>query len=140
MSTLTVDENTFNHQMRSSMAPKKAHSLTKAVGKDQRTEQAQENALSAAAVSLLQSLDDTARPQQLPALYPRIVNQLATLWRRPTQLDDYFDELLLDQRGNRQGFPLKVVSELMDLKDYYLRVVYPKEELSVWEQAYHKAK
>ncbi len=49
-------------------------------------------------------------------------------------IDAYFDELLLDQRGNRQGFALKVVSELMDLKDYYQRVVYPKAEFSIWEQ------
>jgi len=63
--------------------------------------------LNAAALALLESVDESVRPKQLPVSFPRIVNRMAELWRKPMQMDRYFDELVTDARGNRQGFPLK---------------------------------
>src|SRR5574341_256460 len=65
----------------------------------------EEQHLSDQARALMSTLDESLRPMLLAARYPRILNNVAELWRRPTLMDRYFDELLLDNRGNRQGFP-----------------------------------
>jgi hypothetical protein len=44
---------------------------------------------------------------------------MAKLWKMPREMDRYFGELLADTRGNRQGFPLKILMELSTLNDYY---------------------
>lgn len=43
----------------------------------------------------------------------------------------YFTDLLIDHRGNRQGFPFAVASELASLKYYYDSVVFPVEQ-TLW--------
>jgi len=50
--------------------------------------------------------------------FPRIVNELAALWLEQGELTDYLDELLVDKRGRRQGFPARVLSELHALRAY----------------------
>jgi hypothetical protein len=91
--------------------------------------------LCAGATNLLKSLDAHIRPKELPTCFPRIMNEIARLWRRPAQLDRYFEDLLIDHRGGRGGFPMNVALELSTLKDYYQTEVYPKEEC-VWQQVY----
>jgi hypothetical protein len=91
--------------------------------------------LCAEAKSLLDSLTPELRPNHLPERFPRVMNEIARLWRRPDQLDRYFDDLLMDKRTGRQGFPLAVALELSTLKDYYQAEVYPKKEC-VWEKIY----
>lgn len=81
--------------------------------------------LSAAARSLLDSIEEPARPKALAASFPRIVNRMATLWKTPRLMDRYFEELLTDDRGNRKGFPLAILTELTTLKDYYQSKVFP---------------
>jgi hypothetical protein len=44
--------------------------------------------------------------------YPRIIQQLTLLWGHP-ELETFFEKLWIDDRGNRQGFPPEVMSELM---------------------------
>ena len=63
------------------------------------------------------------------------MNRIARLWHRPIQLDAYFDDLLIDQRGGRQGFPFAVASELAALKVYYETKIYPKREC-IWQKVY----
>ena len=91
--------------------------------------------LRADAKLLLDSLDDHIRPKDLPARFPRIMNEIARLWRRPVQLDRYFDELLVDKRTGRQGLSIGVALELSTLKDYHQTEVYPKKKC-VWQQVY----
>jgi hypothetical protein len=74
--------------------------------------------LSAESVTLLSSLDRSVRPYQLAVRFPRIVNNLARLWQQPGELDRYLDGLLVDTRGNRQGFPLRILTELVALKEH----------------------
>ena len=88
--------------------------------------------LSAAGQALLAPIDESARPKELAALFPRIVNRMAKLWRTPRQLDPYFEDLLTDSRGNRQGFPLGILMELSTLKDYYQAKVFPTRR-DVWD-------
>ena len=47
-------------------------------------------------------------------LYPRIANELCGMWKS-SQIDNYIDSLLLDDRGDRMGFPLDVLDDLMFL-------------------------
>lgn len=46
--------------------------------------------------------------------FPRIANELSTLWGGKG-IDSYIDGLLLDDRGDRMGFPIDVLDELMFL-------------------------
>jgi len=82
--------------------------------------------ISPEARALLNALDKRVLPIQLSCRYPRVMNQIARLWRRPVHLDRYFDDLLIDKRGGRQGFPFPVAVELGVLKDYYATEIYPK--------------
>jgi hypothetical protein len=75
--------------------------------------------LSAAGQALLAYIEVSAQPKELAAAYPRIVNRMAKLWKMPREMDRYFEELLTDTRGKRQGFPLKILMELSTLNDYY---------------------
>jgi len=88
--------------------------------------------LSAEARALLASTEEAARPKEVPALFPRIVNRMAKLWKTPRQMDRYFEDLLTDARGNRKGFPLGVLMELCTLKDYYQGKVFPARR-DVWD-------
>jgi hypothetical protein len=88
--------------------------------------------LNAAAQAWLVSIEASERPMKLAAAFPRIVNRMAKLWKMPLQMDRYFEDLLTDHRGNRQGFPLGVLMELSALKDYYLTRVYPTRR-DLWD-------
>jgi hypothetical protein len=48
--------------------------------------------------------------------YPRIAERIAKLWGT-AECDRYLAELLIDCRGNRQGFPPPVVSALLALSE-----------------------
>jgi hypothetical protein len=58
------------------------------------------------------------RPVETAKAFPRIANALALLWSVPDELTVYLDELLVDRRGGRQGFPLRVLSEFDILREY----------------------
>lgn len=53
-------------------------------------------------------------PYQLQDRYERILNRIAELWLTP-QLEHYFNDLLVDRRGGRQGFAADIMSDLMAL-------------------------
>ena len=81
--------------------------------------------LNAAGQALLASIEEATRPTKLAAAFPRIVNRMASLWRSPRQMDLYFEDLLTDSRGGRQGFPLGIIMELSALKEYYQTKAFP---------------
>jgi len=41
------------------------------------------------------------------------------LWSAPEELTSYLTELVVDKRRGRQGFPIRVLSELDALRAYY---------------------
>ena len=59
------------------------------------------------------------QPRSLLFKFPRIANLVAAMWQDPNSLRRYVDDLLVDKRGNRQGFPLDVLRELFRLRAYY---------------------
>jgi len=90
--------------------------------------------LNVAARALLASIEESARPKELAAAFPSIVNGIARLWRTPRQLNRYFEQLLTDSRGDRIGFSLGILTELATLKDYYQTKVFPTQH-DVWDSA-----
>jgi len=68
------------------------------------------------------------RPVALAEKYPRIVNLLAQSWSSPSACRARFDDLLLDRRGSRQGFPGDIRSELVRLREHYLTTFFTLED------------
>jgi hypothetical protein len=98
-----------------------------------RAQEGAEGQLTTEGQALLSSLDETVKPKELASRYPRIVNQIARQWRTPTQMDKYFQDLLMDTRGNRQGFPLKIVMELSTLREHYTGMSGTARAAGVWD-------
>ena len=72
----------------------------------------------------LVALPERVRPLHLARKFPRIANQLASAWTRPVVCDQIFDELMLDHRGKRQGFPLEIAREITELRAYFSTEVF----------------
>ena len=70
-------------------------------------------------VRWMDTLPSEFQPAAIAKGFPRIANTLATLWTRPDAFQSYLDDLLIDKRGARRGFPLNVLAELHALSDYY---------------------
>jgi len=68
------------------------------------------------------SLPETHRPHALAKQYARITNMFATLWSRPEECRRYFDELLIDRRGGRKGFPADVLQDIMKLRELHAQL------------------
>ncbi|HJV51158.1 MAG TPA: hypothetical protein VJ652_06860 [Noviherbaspirillum sp.] len=68
----------------------------------------------------LATLPKESRPSSLAVKFPRIVNRLAKVWKRPLQCEHYLDDLMIDRRGGRQGFPSDVAADIAKLKVHFL--------------------
>jgi hypothetical protein len=90
-------------------------------GQPKRTE------LSPDAVRLLAQLPARLRLPTLPAAFPHIVNRLAQVWQRPGEFERYMEELLLNSRVDRHGFPLQIVAELTALRECHQSKQQPKK-------------
>lgn len=53
-------------------------------------------------------------------------------WQQPELIIPYFDELLMDNRGGRQGFPISIAIEIASLKEYFL-AAHSTKNLDVWD-------
>jgi hypothetical protein len=69
----------------------------------------------------LASLPDDAQALAVAARFPRIVNNIVARLPYPRELADYMDELLVDRRGNRSGFPIAVMTDLIRLNSLFLK-------------------
>ena len=83
--------------------------------------------LSADALLLLDALTRRCRLHALPARFPRVLNRIAALWSRPALAASCFEDLLLDTRGTRAGFPPEVLSELLALRSVNASRIFPKK-------------
>ncbi|MFY9511083.1 MAG: hypothetical protein WAQ05_08935 [Rubrivivax sp.] len=66
----------------------------------------------------LRRLPNGRRPLRLCERFPRLANRVAWCWADEGLVEAVFDDLLVDRRGGRQGFPPGVVLELRRLRDY----------------------
>lgn len=69
----------------------------------------------------LNALPKGVRPVHLPAAFPRIVNELCSLWLETAALDRCFDEKEFSPRDDRTGFPALIKEELLAMHLYSLR-------------------
>ena len=58
-------------------------------------------------------------PRQFCLQFPRAANRLARAWDEPAQVDRVLVELLSDQRGDRAGFPPRIIAELKLLRQFH---------------------
>lgn len=72
---------------------------------------------------LLQILDNREQnyPHALEKQYRRVLNRIMELWDKP-EIEDYFNELLVSKRSDRQGFPPQVASDII-----YLSMVHSRQ-------------
>ncbi len=65
------------------------------------------------------TLAPDVQPHELIRLYARIANHLALGWEDTHATLAYFEQLLVTNRANRNGFPKQVESELVALRLHY---------------------
>ncbi len=66
----------------------------------------------------LRRLPARRRPLRLCEAYPRVANRIAWCWRDADLSEQVLDDLLVDRRGGRRGFPAPIVRELQRLREF----------------------
>jgi hypothetical protein len=89
-------------------------------------------ALVADTIKWLAGLPADVRPTALPVQFVRIANAVARVWSDHRRCLEYLDDLLIDRRGGRQGFPFDVALEIAGLKDYYETSIHPTAQ-TAWD-------
>jgi hypothetical protein len=64
--------------------------------------------------------------------FPWVVQKVQRAWESPRAFDATMDELLIDNRGSRHGFPFDVLSELVDLRAWYDTWMKPQRSRGLW--------
>ena len=91
----------------------------------------QEEQVAPATLAWLGGIAEKVRPAALLRRFPRIANKIADLWGDPVICERYLNGLMIDQRGDRQGFPSEVAVEIATLKNYLITRVAPAS-FDVW--------
>jgi hypothetical protein len=68
--------------------------------------------------------------------FPKVAEQIALKWGT-IGLQEYLSKIIFDERGGRQGFPMAIVSALMQLHEFHSTLL-PQATASseqVWEDA-----
>lgn len=86
--------------------------------KRRRPADARDVRLTPLAIGWLDRLPPEVRPLDLPRAYPRLANQLAEAWNDVDGCLAMLGDLVVDQRGDRRGFPSRVALELVALRDH----------------------
>jgi hypothetical protein len=58
----------------------------------------------------------------LPKRFPHVFNRIAATWHDPPALLEVLDDLLVDKRGGRRGFPADVLAELLILRSLVVKL------------------
>jgi len=64
---------------------------------------------------------------QIEARFPRIASAITLLWGNP-EMDAYFTRIMVDERGDREGFPPEVMAEILFLANLHTNA-YPFEKI-----------
>ncbi|QRX81331.1 hypothetical protein [Glaciimonas sp. PAMC28666] len=81
-----------------------------------RSESPSDVKLNAATYKWVLTLPVEVWPLWLMKYFPRIANQFADTWGYRSACEALFEQLLMDQRGTRKGFPMTISREIMALK------------------------
>ena len=87
-----------------------------------RPEHLQDRALKAHTELWANNLPIEIRPGLLLERYPHVANRLALCWADKALTIRLFEDLLVDNRGGRKGFPPLVRAELLHLRRTYPRI------------------
>lgn len=60
-------------------------------------------------------------PVGLEKRYPRVLQEILSRWDSPRDLENYMRGLVVDDRGNRQGFPPEILKEILFLSGLFER-------------------
>ena len=60
-----------------------------------------------------------SRPLELCNAYPRVANRIAQCWDDVAVTEAVLDDLLVDHRGGRKGFPAQIAVELLRLQSVH---------------------
>ncbi len=77
-----------------------------------------DNALNGTARIWLRKLPERRRPLRLCEHFPRVANRIAFCWPEAGMTRQILEDLLIDKRGNRRGFPSSVQRELRRLAEF----------------------
>jgi hypothetical protein len=83
--------------------------------------------LSTIARSWAEQFHAPLRPDRLCQVYPRVANRLALCWPDSILTERLFDELLIDKRGGRRGFPAEIAAELVRLRRFSAKRLPPRQ-------------
>lgn len=83
-----------------------------------RPELPRDSALTGTTRRWLQRLPARRRPYRLCTAYPRVANRIAWVWTDKNMAAQVLDDLLVDHRGGRSGFPHWVMRELRRLQEF----------------------
>ncbi len=86
--------------------------------KRRRPPEARDRLLTPHTEAWLDRLPTSIRPLELARCYPRIANRLAECWGDADACLDLLNELLVDRRGTRRGFPADVALQIVALRDH----------------------
>lgn len=75
--------------------------------------------------------------ETLKAEFPRIHQQLVPLWGTPAG-ETYLDSLIVDDRGNRQGFPADVMRGLLVLQRVHFEQFGTFKRVDPWDTGHQK--
>ena len=92
-----------------------------------------------ATIKWARSIPSELRPRALVIKFPRIANAMADAWSNPQLFNMLLCQLMLDDRGGRQGFPFDVLKDLANLRVYFdSRYKYPGTD--VWSSVTNRYK
>ncbi len=78
-----------------------------------------DEALTGTTRAWLRRLPPGCRPMRLAAQFPRVANGLAWCWADAAKSGALLEDLLVDHRGGRRGFPRAIVAELRRLQQFH---------------------
>ncbi|MCW5656650.1 MAG: hypothetical protein KIT60_03015 [Burkholderiaceae bacterium] len=73
----------------------------------------------------LRGIPNGVHPKQLCRHYPRIANRIAVNWQHLHVVERLLTDLLVDQRGDRKGFPPRIRQEIERLYSYHAKRMTP---------------
>jgi hypothetical protein len=109
------------------------HAVAAAKAKARRADTGPKRQLDQRAKVIVKALPKSMRPLHTCHDFPHIINLIASSWHEPKLFVKTLDELLMDDRGDRQGFPFQIIVELTELREHYFTSVHP-EALKLWKR------
>ena len=77
------------------------------------------------------SLSVASQVEVLGVRFPHVLNRLVQVWQHTSETEEYLNGLMVDTRGNRQGFPLQALNEIAALRDHHRQRLAPQPQ-DVW--------